>query len=74
MAALTKTDLPEDPNYIFLTVGSYLSQRIVSRFDVHLQSWGEWWNPYEKFPLSLDEKLQDEFCPSQEDLELEVPK
>jgi hypothetical protein len=50
LAALTRSDLPEDPQRIFLT------------------SWGEWW-PKDVYGLTLDEKLQDKWCPSQEQLE-----
>lgn len=38
---------------------------------IFLTSWGEWWGKdvYEK---SLDEKLQDRWCPSKEDIEKEA--
>ncbi|CAD6570657.1 MAG: hypothetical protein TREMPRED_005942 [Tremellales sp. Tagirdzhanova-0007] len=39
---------------------------------IFLTSWGEWWDPNEIYPLSLDTKLQDEFCPPQEEIEREA--
>jgi len=72
LAAFDKSDLPQDPNAIFLTVRrAYLGgDTYILLMD--FQSWGEWWDPNEIFPLSLDQKLQDEWCPSREDIEREV--
>jgi len=37
---------------------------------IFLTSWGEWWGT-DVFPLALDKKIQDEFCPSIEEIERE---
>lgn len=37
---------------------------------IFLTSWGEWW-PKDVYGNSLDEKLQDKWCPSKEQLEKE---
>ncbi|KAK9785038.1 putative Short-chain dehydrogenase/reductase [Seiridium cardinale] len=36
-----------------------------------LTSWGEWW-PKDIYALSLDKNLQDQWCPSREDIEAEA--
>ncbi|KAL2149265.1 hypothetical protein VTH82DRAFT_8613 [Thermothelomyces myriococcoides] len=38
---------------------------------IFLTSWGEWW-PKEVYRLTLDESLQDKWCPSKEDIEKEA--
>lgn len=37
---------------------------------IFLTSWGEWWEK-DVYKLSLDEKLQDKWCPGKEQLEKE---
>lgn len=38
---------------------------------IFLTSWGKWW-PKDIYSLSLDKGLQDQWCPSEEDIEKEV--
>ncbi|KAL2187159.1 NAD(P)-binding protein [Thermothelomyces heterothallicus CBS 203.75] len=38
---------------------------------IFLTSWGEWW-PKEVYRLTLDESLQDKWCPSKEEIEKEA--
>lgn len=35
---------------------------------IFLTSWGEWWSK-DVYAISLDQKLQDKWCPSLEDIE-----
>ena len=37
---------------------------------IFLTSWGEWW-PKDVYGQSLDKNLQDQFCPSKEQIERE---
>ncbi|KAJ9144640.1 NAD(P)-binding protein [Pleurostoma richardsiae] len=37
---------------------------------IFLTSWGEWW-PKDVYSLTLDQELQDKWCPSKEDIEKE---
>lgn len=38
---------------------------------IFLTSWGEWW-PKDVYELSLDNALQDKWCPSKEEIEKDV--
>lgn len=38
---------------------------------LYLTSWGEWWAK-DVYALSLDRQLQDQWCPSKEDIEKEI--
>jgi hypothetical protein len=37
---------------------------------IFLTSWGEWWGK-DVYELSLDQKLQDKWCPGKEEIEKE---
>lgn len=70
LAAFERNDFPADPNAIFLTVRRPL--RLACKSLKARQSWGEWWDPQQQYPLTLDPKLQDAFCPSKEEIEREA--
>ena len=73
LEAFHRTDLPKDPDAIFLTVRLRFVPSTAHTYGLD-QSWGEWWDPNEQYPLSLDVGMQNEWCPPGEAIEKEEEK
>lgn len=69
--ALERNDFPEDPRQMVWHFEEFVSILMLIRVQLQvLASWGEWW-PADTYDSTFDEKLQDLFSPSKEQIEEE---